>query len=141
MFGFLMAAIAGAAMSIQGVFNTRLSDKIGLYESNAIVQGSAFVLALIAMFIFGSGNIKEIVGVNKLYLSGGAIGFVITVTVMLAISKLNPTLAISTILIAQLFVAALIDAFGLFGSEKIAFGLTKYIGIALMVAGVLVFKR
>ncbi len=141
MFGFLMAILAGAAMSVQGVFNTRLSDKIGLFESNMIVQGSAFVLALLAVWIFGSGNLKEIAGVNKLYLSGGAIGFVITVTVMLAISKLNPTLAISTILIAQLLVAALIDAFGLFGSEKLAFGLTKYIGIALMIAGVLLFKK
>ena len=141
MFGFIMAIVAGAAMSVQGVFNTRLSDKIGLFESNMIVQGSAFLLALIAMWIFGNGSLKEIGGVNKLYLTGGAIGFVITVTVMLAISKLNPTLAISTILIAQLLVAALIDAFGLFGSEKLAFGLTKYIGIALMIAGVLVFKK
>ncbi len=141
MFGFLMAILAGAAMSVQGVFNTRLSDKIGLFESNMLVQGSAFILALIAMLLFGSGNLKEIANVNKLYLSGGAIGFVITVTVMLAISKLNPTLAISTILIAQLLVAALVDAFGLFGSEKLAFGITKYIGIALMIAGVLVFKK
>ena len=141
MFGFLMAILAGAAMSVQGVFNTRLSDKIGLFESNMLVQGSAFILALIAMLLFGSGNLKEIANVNKLYLSGGAIGFVITGTVMVAISKLNPTLAISTILIAQLLVAALIDAFGLFGSEKLAFGITKYIGIALMIAGVLVFKK
>ena len=141
MFGFIMALVAGAAMSVQGVFNTRLSDKIGLFESNMIVQGSAFILALIAMWIFGSGNLREIAGVNKLYLSGGIIGFVITLTVVLAISKLNTTLAISTILIAQLLVAALIDAFGWFGTEKVAFGLTKYIGIALMIAGVLVFKR
>ena len=33
--GFLFAVIAGAAMSVQGVMNTRLSEKIGLYESNA----------------------------------------------------------------------------------------------------------
>ena len=141
MFGFLMAILAGSAMSIQGVFNTRLSEKIGLFESNMLVQGGAFVLALLAMWIFGTGNLKEVAGVNKLYLSGGAIGFIITVTVMLAIGKLNTTLAVSTILIAQLLVAALIDAFGWFGAEKAAFGLTKYIGIALMIAGVLVFKK
>ena len=35
MLGFLMAALAGAAMSVQGVMNTRLSEKIGLLESNA----------------------------------------------------------------------------------------------------------
>ncbi len=141
MLGFLMAALAGAAMSVQGVFNTRLTDKIGLLESNTIVQGTAFVLALIAMLIFGNGSLKEIAAVNKLYLTGGIIGFAITLTVVLAISKLNTTLAISTILIAQLLIAALIDAFGLFGTEKVAFGLTKYIGIALMIAGVLVFKK
>ncbi len=140
MLGFIFAALAGAAMSIQGVFNTRLSEKIGLFESNTIVQGSAFILAIIAMLIFGKGDITKVSEVNKLYLLGGIIGFVITLTVMLAIKNLSPTLAISVILIAQLLVAAIIDAFGLFGSKKVPFDLTKYIGIGLMIAGVIVFK-
>ena len=140
MSGFIFAIVAGAAMSIQGVFNTRLSEKIGLLESNTIVQGSAFVIALLAMLIFSKGDITKAGEVNKLYLLGGVIGFVITLTVMMAIKNLSPTIAISVILIAQLFVAALIDAFGLFGSEKVPFGFTKYIGIALMIAGVIVFK-
>lgn len=140
MLGFIFAALAGAAMSVQGVFNTRLSEKIGLLESNTIVQGSAFVLALIAMLIFGKGDILKAGEVNKLYLLGGIIGFVITLTVMLAIKNLSPTVAISVILIAQLLVAAIIDAFGLFGSKKVPFDLTKYIGIGLMIAGVIVFK-
>ena len=140
MLGFIFAALAGAAMSIQGVFNTRLSVKIGLFESNTIVQGSAFILAIIAMLIFGKGDITKVSEVNKLYLLGGIIGFVITLTVMLAIKNLSPTVAISVILIAQLLVAAIIDAFGLFGSKKVPFDLTKYIGIGLMIAGVIVFK-
>ena len=140
MLGFIFAALAGAAMSIQGVFNTRLSEKIGLFESNAIVQGSAFILAIIVMLIFGKGDITKVSEVNKLYLLGGIIGFVITLTVMLAIKNLSPTVAISVILIAQLLVAAIIDAFGLFGSKKVPFDLTKYIGIGLMIAGVIVFK-
>ena len=56
---------------------------------------------------------------NKFYLLGGVLGIIITVTVMLGIGKLSPTVAISIILISQLFVAALIDAFGLMGSEKV----------------------
>ena len=50
--GFIFALISGALMSIQGVFNTRVSEKIGLFESNLIVQGSAFLLAIISMLIF-----------------------------------------------------------------------------------------
>lgn len=140
MLGFIFAALAGAAMSVQGVFNTRLSEKIGLFESNTIVQGSAFLIALIVMLIFGKGDITKVGEVNKLYLFGGIIGFVITLTVMIAIKNLSPTVAISVILIAQLLVAAIIDAFGLFGSEKVPFTLTKYIGIGLMIAGVIIFK-
>lgn len=141
MSGIIFAIIAGSAMSIQGVMNTRLSEKIGLYESNVIVQGTAFILALIALWIMGKGNFRALGEVNKLYLLGGVFGILITVTVMLAIGKLSPTVAISIILISQLAVAALIDAFGIMGSEKVAFGWNKYVGLTLMIGGVLLFKR
>lgn len=136
-----MSIIAGAAMSVQGVMNTRLSEKVGLYGSNAFVQGTAFVLSVIAMLVMGEHhNLKGLFDVNKLYLLGGVLGLVITVTVMIGIKDLSPTIAISTILISQLLVAALIDAFGLLGAEKVAFDWTKYLGLALMIGGVLVFK-
>lgn len=138
--GFVWSAIAGAAMSVQGVMNTRLGEKIGIYESNAFVQGTAFILSLLAVWILGKGSFRELAGVNKLYLLGGVLGLVITVTVMLGIGKLSPTVAISTILISQLFVAALIDAFGWLGSEQVAFGWNKYVGLAVMIGGVLLFK-
>lgn len=140
MIGFIYSAIAGAAMSIQGVMNTRLSDKIGLYESNVFVQGTAFALSLIAMWILGRGNFRAIGEVNKGYLLGGALGIVITITVMLSMSRLTPATAVSAILITQLFTAAVIDAFGLMGTEKEAFGWNKYVGLALMVGGMLLFK-
>lgn len=140
MIGFIYSAVAGAAMSIQGVMNTRLSDKIGLYESNVFVQGTAFALSLIAMWILGKGNFRAIGDVNKGYLLGGALGIVITITVMLSMSRLTPATAVSAILIAQLFTAAVIDAFGLMETEKEAFGWNKYVGLALMVGGMLLFK-
>ena len=140
MLGVIFSIIAGAAMSFQGVMNTRLGEKAGLLEANAFVQGTAFFLSLIAMFLFGNGNFRAIWEADKLYLAGGVLGLIITVTVMLAIKNLSPTVAISIILIAQLLVAAGIDAFGLLGSERVAFALPKYMGILLMTAGVLVFK-
>lgn len=138
--GFIFAIISGAAMSIQGVMNTRLGDKIGVYESNMFVQGTAFILSLLVMWIFGNGNLRAMGEVNKFYLLGGVLGLIITVTVMKSVGSLSPTIAISTILISQLITAALIDAFGLMESEKIAFTWTKYVGIALMLGGVLLFK-
>ena len=127
-------------MSIQGVMNTRLGEKAGIYEANAFVQGTAFVLSVLLMLIMGKGSIKNIASANKLYLLGGLLGILITVFVMLGMGKLTPTIAVSTILIAQLFTAALIDAFGIMGTEKMAFGWNKYCGLILMLAGVLLFK-
>ena len=140
MWGFIFSAIAGAAMSVQGVMNTRLSDKIGIYEANAFVQGTACVLSVLAVWILGKGDFKDIGAVNKWGLLGGVLGLVITITVMLGIGKLSPTVAISTILITQLLVAAIIDAFGLMGSEQVVFGWNKFAGLAVMIGGVLLFK-
>ena len=140
MIGFLFSILAGAAMSVQGVMNTRLQDGIGLWEANAYVQGTAFVLSLMVMWFFGSGSLKALAEVPKWQLLGGALGLVITVTVMLSIKGLNPTVAISTILIAQLLVAACIDAFGWMGQEKAPFGLKQWLGMGLMLGGVVLFK-
>lgn len=140
MIGFLFSVIAGAAMSVQGVMNTRLQEKIGLWEANAYVQGTAFALSLLVMWIFGNGSLKAIAQVPKGYLLGGALGLVITVTVMLSIKGLNPTVAIATILIAQLLVAAAIDAFGWMGQEKTAMTIRQFIGLGLMLGGVVLLK-
>lgn len=140
MMGIIFSIIAGAAMSFQGVINTRLGEKIGLYEANAYVQGTAFILAIIAMLMLGKGNIREILSADKIYLTGGILGLIITITVMLGIKDLSPLISISIILISQLTVAAVIDAFGLLGTEKVAIGFTKIIGFVLMVAGVVLFK-
>ena len=128
------------AMSVQGVMNTRLGEGIGTMHANAFVQCTAALLSLAALMFAKDGSFAQLGQTNKLYWLGGILGLVITVTVMLGISKLSPTVAISVILISQLLVAALIDAFGLMGSEKVPFGWTKFAGLILMIGGVLLFK-
>ena len=140
MIAIILAIISGAAMSVQGVFNTRLNEKIGLWEATTIVQGIAFVLSLIVMFFIGKGNIKDWSSVNKVYLLGGVLGVVITYTVIKTVGSLGPTYGIATILVSQLVVAALIDAFGLFDTPKLAFSFNEFIGVAVMIVGIIIFK-
>ena len=140
MLGVIFSILAGAAMSFQGVINTRLGEKAGIFEANAFVQGTAFILSLLVMFVFGKGSLAALFSADKVYLTGGALGLIITITVMLAIRHQSPTVAISIILISQLLVAAGIDAFGLLESQQIDFTIGKYIGLAMMLGGVMVFK-
>lgn len=138
--GIVFSILAGFLMSIQGVFNTRCSEKIGLWETNILVQITGFIFTLVILLIVGNGDFKKITQVNKLYLLGGVIGVLIIYFVMRGISELSPTYSVSTILIAQLITAAAIDFFGIFGTEKVPFHYTKIIGVILMVAGIIIFK-
>ena len=140
MLNIIFCIVAGAAMSIQGVMNTRLGDKAGLFEANMFVQGTAFILSLLAMIFFGKGNLGTLLATEKVYLLGGILGLIITITVMLGIKSFSPTIAISVILVSQLIVAALIDYFGIMGSKKVPFHWTKLVGVALMIIGIIVFK-
>ena len=140
MFGFICAIVSGIAMTLQGVFNTRLEGKIGTWETSTIVQGTGLILALIILFSAGKGDFKNIKDVNKLYLTGGILGVIIIFTVMKSISTLGTTIGIGTILVAQLASAGLIDYFGLFGSERTSFGLSQIIGVIVMIAGIIIFK-
>ncbi|MDR0857443.1 MAG: DMT family transporter [Oscillospiraceae bacterium] len=141
MLGIIFSVIAGAAMSFQGVMNTRLGEKTGLFEGNLYVQGTAFLLSLAAFLIMRDKGFAELSAVPKPYLFGGVLGLVITVSVMLGIKGLSPTISISIILIAQLLVAGLIDTFGLLGAEKQPLVWQRIAGLALMIGGMLLIKR
>ncbi len=140
MLGFLFSLIAGAAMSFQGVMNTRLGDKVGVLETNVFVQGTGLVLALVIMLVFGKGNLALLPQAPWYAWLGGLLAPVITVTVMLGMGMLNPLLAVSTILIAQLGVAALIDSLGWLGTNPTPFTWHKIVGLVLMCAGVVLMK-
>ena len=140
MIGVIFSIVAGMAMSVQGVMNTRLGERIGTMEANALVQCTAAALSLAALAVYHTGDFSALSGTPKLYWLGGVLGLVITITVMLGIRDLSPTVSISVILISQLLVAALIDAFGLMDTEKVPFGWGKFVGLGLMLGGVVLFK-
>ncbi|SHH82718.1 DMT family transporter [Clostridium grantii] len=140
MFGLISSIIAGISMSFQGVFNTRLSEKIGLWQTNFLVQAIAFLITGLILLFVGKGNLSNLGSSNKLYLLGGPLSVIIIFTVMGGIETLGPTYSISTILVSQLLAAGVIDAFGLFGSEKVYFGSTKIMGLLIMILGIIIFK-
>ncbi len=54
--------------------------------------------------------------------------------------SLGPARAVMLIVISQLIVAYLIEIFGLFGTEKVAFEWRKLIGMAVSIIGIIIFK-
>ena len=142
MVGILFALLAGLLMSVQGVFNTRVMDASSMWVTNSWVQLTAFAVSVCVWFFAGRENLVSVFNVdNKIYLLGGVIGAFITFTVIKSISGLGPAYATMLILLAQLVVSCLIEVFGFFGTEKISFEWSKLIGVALMIAGIIIFKK
>ena len=141
MFGILISIAAGAAMSVQGVMNTRLGESVGTAEANAFVQATAAVLAAAALLFHRDGSFAALADTSPVYMLGGILGLIITLTVMLGMRALSPAVAVSVILVSQLLTAAAIDALGLLGTEKVPLSWGKALGAALMIAGVIIFKR
>ena len=141
MIGFLIAMLSGACMSIQGVFNTQVTKTSGIWVANAFVQFSALIVCLIVWVITDRSSFATLLKVEPKYmLLGGVIGAVITFTVIKSMDMLGPAKAVMIIVIAQLLVAYLIELFGMFEVEKQPFEWRKAIGMAVAIAGVILFK-
>ena len=154
MIGIFIALLSGALMSIQGVFNTEVTERTSIWVAGAFVQLTALIVCLAAWGItdrssfmelnFSSQeqmNTLELKNVEPKYmLLGGAIGAFITITVIKSMEALGPARAVMLIVTAQLLVAYLIELFGIFGVDKQPFQWSKVVGMALAIAGILVFK-
>ncbi len=143
MWGFLIAMISGALMSIQGVFNTGVTKETGPWLTNSFVQLTGFFVCLGFYFCMEMGKVPvgQLFKVDHKYmLLGGVIGAFITFTVIQSMSSLGPAQAILAIVITQVLVGYVIELFGLFGVEKTSFSWMKIIGIIIAIIGLVLFK-
>ena len=141
MIGFLIALLSGALMSVQGVFNTKVTETTGMWVSNAWVQLTAFLVCILGWLIAGRDDILSLGKVEPRYLLlGGVIGAGITLTVIKSMDALGPAKAALLIVIAQLFVAYLIEILGLFGVDKEPFSWRKTGGLVLALIGISIFQ-
>ena len=126
--GITYSLFAGLFITLQSVFNTRISDKVGLWETTVIVHVVGLIFGLLMTIIVGKGSFKDIGQVNKIYLIGGVLGVMIVYSVMMGITSLGASLSIAIVVTTQLIFATIVDSFGLFGSPQIEFNFTKFWG-------------
>ena len=142
MWGFIIALISGALMSIQGVFNTEVTKSSSVWAANSWVQLTAFFVCVIAWFITGKQNVAGMFQMeNKYMLLGGVIGAFITLTVIKSMDSLGPAQAVMIIVISQIVVAYLIEVFGLFKDKKTGFEWSKLVGALVAIVGIYIFHR
>ena len=141
--GLIFAAAAGCLIPVQAVFNARAGERLGLWPTNVIVHfvGLVFTGAVcLALMAVGGASFKEIGSVPKVYLTGGILGGLIVCSMMIGVSLLGPGLAVVLVLTLQIIASIMIEHFGLFGTPASPLTLGQLCGVALMVAGLVVYK-
>lgn len=138
--GILFAFLGGAFITLQGVANARISQDIGTWQTATITQLTGFIMTLLLLIFVGNRKWQRVKRVKPLYLTGGTLGAIIIFSNITAIHYVGVTLTISALLIAQLSLTFLIDSYGWFGMVKKKMRLPHFIGIGMMIAGVVILR-
>ena len=138
--GLLFAILAGALVSLQNIFNSKVGEHAGSWTTTTLVLGLGFVASFTIGFLFEGKQLFLLQNMKTWYWFSGLIGIGVITCVVQGIKLLGPTYAISIMLTSQLGFALLFDTFGWMGIEKVPFTIQQLIGVLVIVAGILIFK-
>ena len=135
-FPFLIAAISGIAMAIQGTLNSSLSQKTSLLSATLAVHIIGTLVALIAALAWRTPLLKyHWISVPWYLYLGGILSVLIVGLVAVSIPKVGVCNATTAIIIGQVSMAVLIDHFGWLGMNRLPWTPWQLVGIALFAAG------
>ncbi|WNB92758.1 DMT family transporter [Bacillus sp. NEB1478] len=138
--GSLFAFFGGAFITLQGVANSRISQDIGSWQAAMITQLTGFIMAFTILMILRDKKWRNFKQVKPLYLIGGSFGAIVVYSNITAIYHIGVTLTISGLLIAQLCLTFLIDSKGWFGVSKQKMRMPQFIGMGMMITGVIILS-
>jgi transporter family-2 protein len=139
----LLALIAGAGLAFQAVINTRLSQALGSPLWASVVQvfvGLVFLGFCVAIL---RQPIPTFAGAARLpwwIWTGGAIGAAYVLSVILTTRPLGVALMVASVVVGQSLAALAIDHYGWFGVEVHRLSPLRVVGVALLLAGVLLIR-
>lgn len=141
MIGIMIAILSGILMSVQGVFNTDVTEHSSLWVANSWVQATALVVCLAFWGITDRSSFALLFDFRPKYvLLGGVIGAFITLTVIRSMDLMGPAQAVLFIVIAQMISAYIIELAGLFGAQKADWSFQKLAGMIIAIVGVILFQ-
>ncbi|RKP58086.1 DMT family transporter [Cohnella endophytica] len=136
--GIIFAFLGGACLTLQGVANAQIGERMGTWQAATLTQFTGFLLALLILIALRDRSWRKVTQVKPMYRIGGAFAAVIIFGNVTSIHLIGITFSISALLIAQLGVTFLIDSVGWFGMAKKKPSVPQYVGIGTMIAGILI---
>ncbi|MDB5239738.1 MAG: hypothetical protein JWP57_363 [Spirosoma sp.] len=143
-FYMLLAFLTGIAISVQAGVNANLRQSLANpVLAAAISFGTGFVALLIMLLASRAStpSLEAVRQVNWWKWTGGIIGAVYVTTVIVSVPKIGTASLVSLSVAGQLLAAVVLDHYGLLGFALHPANGWRLLGMALIVAGVLLVVR
>ena len=136
-FAAVLAAAAGLAGAVQIAVQGRLNERVGSIEAaaTASVIGAALALTVLLLARRSLGGVGDAVGGPKWQLLGGVMSICIILAITIAGPRIGVVATTAFLIAAQFALAAVIDRYGWFGVDRVAFTWSRVVGIGLLVVG------
>jgi transporter family-2 protein len=136
-FAAVLAAGAGAAGAVQIAVQGRLNERVGGIEAavTASVVGGVLAIGVLLLARHSVGGLGDAVAGPKWQLLGGVMSICIVLAITIAGPRIGVVATTAFLIAAQFTLASVIDRFGWFGVERVAFSEPRVLGIALLVLG------
>ena len=143
-FAAVLAFAAGLGGAVQIAVQGRLNERIGSVEAvaTASVVGATIAVCVLLVTRRSFAGVGEAVAGPKWQLLGGVMSVFIILAITVAGPRIGVVATTAFLIAAQFALASVIDRFGWFGVEQVAFSWPRVLGIGLLVAGAaLTLKR
>jgi bacterial/archaeal transporter family-2 protein len=132
-----LSLVGGLAGSIQVAVSGNFGKRIGVLEAAAFgaVFSALILLVLVAIASRGVGGVASGLAEPPWLWLNGVMSVIVVVAITYAGPRLGTFATIALVIAAQLFMGVLIDAFGMFGLERIPLNWARVTGLVLLAGG------
>lgn len=130
---YILAFLAGVALSLEGAMYASLGETIGKLESSLYNFAVGTIILGVALLFFGKGKISYTKEAPKWQLTGGLLGLIYLTILVVGIPLIGVGMAMSSVVVGQLIMSMVIEHNGWLGSPKVTVRKEKIIAIALMI--------
>ncbi|ANY68311.1 hypothetical protein BBD42_18900 [Paenibacillus sp. BIHB 4019] len=140
MTGILFSLMAGALVSIQAIFNSKVNERAGTWATTTLVLGLGFLASMTIGFILEGKQLFAWQEMQPWFWFSGLIGVGVVMSLVQAMKRLSPTIAISIVMTSEVLFALLWDSLGWMGLEQVPFTINKLLGVMVIIGGIFVLK-
>lgn len=136
---YLLALLAGAALSFEGAIYGELGKTIGQMETSFYNFFMGSIIMVLLWLFFGKGKLSYAVEAPKWSLLGGVLGVLYLTSIVVSVPFVGVGITMVAVIIGQLVMSMVIEHYGWLGSKKTKINKEKILAvISMMIALILV---